>query len=343
MKAPIGISTVLVILALSQMFSGTAQAGMVESLLEQAQAGDAEKQYRVGRLYEKGRKVEQDLEQALHWYQQAADQGLDKAQFKVGYFYAQGLGAERDIVRALKWLERSADQRYVSAQYHLGMVYLQMPVTDDSIAKAEHWLTMAKKNGFNAAEYRLRALAAIKKRHAMAKAATTQKPAQKPTQKPAKKRPAKAPKVATAPDDNTLLSRILGRSWADERNRPSPYLPSFLASCEKLSKSLRCLSTSLVRTHGESDQITYDVESTITVVTSNKNQQVKVEYRNNVVSVEGEDGGEPALPVRLGWQRSMHNMICAFKDSDRLECDKGSGNKIVFRHRAGVAAPSLSR
>ena len=40
-----------------------------------AQRGDAKAQYLLGLMHQEGRGVEQDSQQAMHWYQLAADQG----------------------------------------------------------------------------------------------------------------------------------------------------------------------------------------------------------------------------------------------------------------------------
>ena len=70
--------------------------------LERARQGDAEAQYYVGTIHEKGMGRAADHAQAFSWYQRAAEQGFTKAQMALGYLYEMGLGVEQDLVESLK-------------------------------------------------------------------------------------------------------------------------------------------------------------------------------------------------------------------------------------------------
>lgn len=76
--------------------------------LEQARAGDAQAQYRVGEIHEDGMGRPADHAQAFHWYRQAAEQGHRKAQVALGYFYEMGQGVEQDLGESLRWYRRAA-------------------------------------------------------------------------------------------------------------------------------------------------------------------------------------------------------------------------------------------
>lgn len=76
--------------------------------LEQARAGDAEAQYRVGEIHEDGMGRAPDYAQAFHWYRQAAEQGHRKAQVALGYLYEMGQGVEQDLGESLRWYRRAA-------------------------------------------------------------------------------------------------------------------------------------------------------------------------------------------------------------------------------------------
>ena len=52
--------------------------------------GDANAQYQLGLMYQKGKEYEQDFEKAVRWYTLAAKQGHVLAQFNLGLMYHKG-------------------------------------------------------------------------------------------------------------------------------------------------------------------------------------------------------------------------------------------------------------
>jgi uncharacterized caspase-like protein len=75
--------------------------------LETAEAGDAQAQYYVGEIYEKGLGVAPDYVQAAAWYRKAADQGLAQAQINLGFLCEKGLGVPQDSRQALEWYRKA--------------------------------------------------------------------------------------------------------------------------------------------------------------------------------------------------------------------------------------------
>lgn len=87
------------------------QANYATSLkvwLPQAKAGDAEAQYFVGQIFEKGLGTTPDHAAAAEWYRKAAEQDYSPAQIGLGYLYEEGLGVGQDDVQALNWYRRAA-------------------------------------------------------------------------------------------------------------------------------------------------------------------------------------------------------------------------------------------
>jgi uncharacterized protein len=79
--------------------------------LKSAEAGNAEAQYQLGKLYEKGQGVSsQDYLKAFDWYLVAAEKGNSKAQYALGVLYKQGWGVEKNEKNARQWLQRAAEQ-----------------------------------------------------------------------------------------------------------------------------------------------------------------------------------------------------------------------------------------
>ncbi len=60
-----------------------------------AQAGDAEAQFNLGVMYDRGQGVPQDDVQAAEWYRKAAEQGHAGAQHNLGSAYYDGRGVPR--------------------------------------------------------------------------------------------------------------------------------------------------------------------------------------------------------------------------------------------------------
>jgi hypothetical protein len=75
--------------------------------LDEAKKGNAEAQYYVGRIYERGQGTEADYGEAMTWYSKAAAQGHHAAQFSVGYLYEKGLGVPTDSSAAMNWYRRA--------------------------------------------------------------------------------------------------------------------------------------------------------------------------------------------------------------------------------------------
>lgn len=74
---------------------------------QQADEGDAEAQYYVGQIHERGLGKDPDYPQAALWYEKAAAQNHRAAQVSLGNLYEQGLGVTADPAEALKWYRRS--------------------------------------------------------------------------------------------------------------------------------------------------------------------------------------------------------------------------------------------
>ncbi len=76
--------------------------------LTPAEGGDAEAQFYVGQIFEKGLGVPPDYPSAAQWYRRAAEQGYASAQINLGSLYETGRGVERDAQEALRWYRRAA-------------------------------------------------------------------------------------------------------------------------------------------------------------------------------------------------------------------------------------------
>ena len=74
-----------------------------------AEQGHARAQYRLGRIYEKGKGVWRNFHAAAKWYLRAAHNGDADAQYRLSVAYAYGLGGlDWDETRDLMWWGRAA-------------------------------------------------------------------------------------------------------------------------------------------------------------------------------------------------------------------------------------------
>lgn len=79
-----------------------------ERLLSQAQAGDHDAQFELGKNYEAGRiGLPKDLAQARFWYEQSAAQADPYAEASLGILYNFGKGVKQDYFTAYVWYERA--------------------------------------------------------------------------------------------------------------------------------------------------------------------------------------------------------------------------------------------
>ena len=156
-----------------------------------AEQGNAEAQYRVGQIFDVGRRgsVCVDDAEEVKWWRKAAEQGHLKAQLALGWtyydVYEKGLirpGYEAGVAEAVKWLRKAAEQGEAYEQKELGRMYchgLGVPQDEEEAMKwyrkaAEQgdadaqfwvgclseddvekyaWLLLAKENGTDEEEY----------------------------------------------------------------------------------------------------------------------------------------------------------------------------------------------
>lgn len=98
-------------------------ADTLDKIISEAEAGNAQSQLILGRLYVKGDRVKMDNAEALKWYRKAAVQGNAMAQTQVAIMYQDGKGVKADPVEAVNWYRKAAEQGYAIAQYALGSCY----------------------------------------------------------------------------------------------------------------------------------------------------------------------------------------------------------------------------
>ena len=128
-----------------------------QRLTAQAQGGNFAAAARLAAMLDQGQGVAMDSQQALYWYQYAAEGGEVDAQYNLGLFHLKGRSGRRDIEEGLRWLARAADQRDAQAQFNLGLLFFQGEVLQPDFDQAYYWFRVAAANGHERAKRYLRA------------------------------------------------------------------------------------------------------------------------------------------------------------------------------------------
>jgi len=120
-----------------------------------AERGNAEAQYRIGRMYEFGQGYSQDKAQGIAWSRKAAAQNHADAQQELGFIYATGDGVKQDDVLAVAWFRKAATHGDATAQYNLGLLYAKGQGVEKDYAQAIAWWRKAATQGNADAQFKL--------------------------------------------------------------------------------------------------------------------------------------------------------------------------------------------
>ena len=108
-------------------------------------AKTANANYYLGKLYEKGLGVKQNINKALNYYKIS---NTKEANFALSNLYLKGKYILKNPKLAILYLKKSAKQGYDKAQYLLGKMYLKgNEALNKDLSKAAKWLKASTKNG----------------------------------------------------------------------------------------------------------------------------------------------------------------------------------------------------
>ncbi len=145
--------------------AGEASAGFAEAMaayrvadyqtayrefLPLAEKGMAAAQYKLGLLYENGRGVPKDLDQAEKWYALAADQGYSSAQYNLGFVHY----SQNDIDGTTEWWGRAAEAGDEQAMFSLGFIFAEGDRAPRDPVQAHMWYDLAAAHGSAEAAYK---------------------------------------------------------------------------------------------------------------------------------------------------------------------------------------------
>ena len=108
-----------------------------------AEAGNAEAQFRVGRLYDFEEIEDVDINAAISWYKYAAAQRHIGAIYNLGLFFDYDKRIPRNIENARAYYQDGANLCDGASQYRLGALILRMPRADRDNTEGHKWLEIA--------------------------------------------------------------------------------------------------------------------------------------------------------------------------------------------------------
>lgn len=116
-----------------------------------AEAGDAEAQFRVGRMFDVGEGMAVNAKKAVFWYGKAATAGHAKAAYNLGIRYHDGDGVEKSEETAAKLFAIGANGNIPKAQLNLGLLYVGGKGVPRDYVQAYKWFFIAAASGLEPA------------------------------------------------------------------------------------------------------------------------------------------------------------------------------------------------
>lgn len=118
---------------------------------EAALLGHERAQYNLGSGYASGTGLPRDFERAAYWWRQAALQGNTDALYNLGVLNYEGRGMKRDVVKAKHWWRRAAHQGDPASMFRLGWLAASGEGEISDMAEARLWWEQSARLGFTPA------------------------------------------------------------------------------------------------------------------------------------------------------------------------------------------------
>lgn len=104
----------------------------------------------IGEMYQDGKGIAKDNNQAFEWYKKGADKGSRDGMNAVGACYLKGTGVAQDYAKALEWFKKSAGRDFPKGMYNLAYMYENGFGTEKDLSEALIWYKKADEKGYNA-------------------------------------------------------------------------------------------------------------------------------------------------------------------------------------------------
>ena len=125
----------------------------VEYYTQAAEQGHMSACLNLGIMYHFGVGVPQSPEREMKWFKAAAELGgVCRGCSMVGVMYGQGQGVEQDFAAAFRWYYKAALLGDMYAMGNIGYMYEQGEGVDADEAKAIEWMQHSAKAGYEPAQ-----------------------------------------------------------------------------------------------------------------------------------------------------------------------------------------------
>ena len=113
--------------------------------------------HELGHVYHHALGVEQDIEEAINWYEKAITEGkVVYSYHNLGMIYHYGSNSiESNANKAIELYEKAANLDYIGSMQNLGIVYSDGIIVKKDIQKALYWFNKAASKGLPQAYHRL--------------------------------------------------------------------------------------------------------------------------------------------------------------------------------------------
>jgi localization factor PodJL len=103
--------------------------------------------FRLGTLLEKGLGTRKDPEAARRYYLQAAERGNAKAMHNLAVLDADGGGKGPNYKAAATWFKKAAERGIADSQYNIGILYARGIGLEQNLAESFKWFSLAASQG----------------------------------------------------------------------------------------------------------------------------------------------------------------------------------------------------
>ena len=103
--------------------------------------------FRLGTLLEKGLGTKKDPDAARRYYLQAAERGNAKAMHNLAVLDADGGGKGPNYKAAANWFKKAAERGIADSQYNLGILYARGIGLEQNLAESFKWFSLAAAQG----------------------------------------------------------------------------------------------------------------------------------------------------------------------------------------------------
>ncbi|MDD4544316.1 MAG: tetratricopeptide repeat protein [Bacteroidales bacterium] len=121
--------------------------GFSQTYIRDAELGDKDAQFRLGRMYHRADRMPKDITKAIYWYNLAAEQNQPSAIQALGELYYYGVETQRKPRLAYSYFERSAEFKNAEAYFILGEMNYNGIGTSQDKREAYSWYKKSADEG----------------------------------------------------------------------------------------------------------------------------------------------------------------------------------------------------